>query len=228
MNFFKILLTLIFLLFSTATFSDNHETGSNVELSDEAKQMLEELEEDLLGITFNKTKAKLKSRNIPRSGIKSYATDVRTFIMQVIAEKKVEDLEVWQVAQAYVLLLTGDNRSASIALRKVVNSTEDSTLKDQVEIFLLAQIIDAFEIADEQTENLAYALIRNNSYFNSNKSHHQARWLSEWTSIATATKDVFQLVPTIRPEKKNMFLNILRTHLKRLLKTTDVKYYSLL
>ena len=57
--------------------------------------------------------------------------------MQVIAEKKVEDLEVWQVAQAYVLLLTGDNRSASIALRKVVNSTEDSTLKDQVEIFLL-------------------------------------------------------------------------------------------
>ena len=47
MNFFKILLTLIFLLFSTATFSDNHETGSNVELSDEAKQMLEELEEEV-------------------------------------------------------------------------------------------------------------------------------------------------------------------------------------
>jgi hypothetical protein len=47
MNFFKILLTLIFLLFSTATFSDNHETGSNVDLSDEAKQMLEELEEEV-------------------------------------------------------------------------------------------------------------------------------------------------------------------------------------
>ena len=47
MNFFKILLTLIFLLFSTSTFSDNHETGSNVELSDEAKQMLEELEEEV-------------------------------------------------------------------------------------------------------------------------------------------------------------------------------------
>jgi hypothetical protein len=40
-------LTLIFLLFSTATFSDNHETGSNVDLSDEAKQMLEELEEEV-------------------------------------------------------------------------------------------------------------------------------------------------------------------------------------
>jgi hypothetical protein len=47
MNFFKILLALIFLLFSTATFSDNHETGSNVELSDDAKQMLEELEEEV-------------------------------------------------------------------------------------------------------------------------------------------------------------------------------------
>ena len=47
MNFFKILLTLIFLLFSTATFSDNHETVSNVDLSDEAKQMLEELEEEV-------------------------------------------------------------------------------------------------------------------------------------------------------------------------------------
>jgi len=47
MNFFKILLALIFLLFSTATFSDNHEAASNVALSDDAKQMLEELEEEV-------------------------------------------------------------------------------------------------------------------------------------------------------------------------------------
>ncbi|MDB9718119.1 hypothetical protein OAA70_04315 [Candidatus Pelagibacter sp.] len=46
MNFFKILLTLIFLLFSTASFSDNHKAASDVALSDEAKQMLEELDED--------------------------------------------------------------------------------------------------------------------------------------------------------------------------------------
>ena len=45
-----------------------------------------------------------------------------------------------------------------------------------------------------------------NSYFNSNKSDHQAHWLSEWTSIATATKYVFQLVPTIRPEKNYVFI----------------------
>ena len=47
MNFFKILLAIIFLLFSTATFSDNHEAASNVALSDDAKQMLEELEEEV-------------------------------------------------------------------------------------------------------------------------------------------------------------------------------------
>jgi hypothetical protein len=47
MNFFKILLTLIFLLFSTASFSDNHKAASDVALSDEAKQMLEELEEEV-------------------------------------------------------------------------------------------------------------------------------------------------------------------------------------
>jgi hypothetical protein len=47
MNFFRILLTLFFLLFSTATFSDNHETASDVAISDEAKQMLEELEEEV-------------------------------------------------------------------------------------------------------------------------------------------------------------------------------------
>ena len=47
MNFFRILLTLFFLLFSTATFSDNHETASDVTISDEAKQMLEELEEEV-------------------------------------------------------------------------------------------------------------------------------------------------------------------------------------
>ena len=47
MNFFRILLTLFFLLFSTATFSDNRETASDVAISDEAKQMLEELEEEV-------------------------------------------------------------------------------------------------------------------------------------------------------------------------------------
>ena len=47
MNFFRILLTLFFLLFSTATFSDNHEAASDVAISDEAKQMLEELEEEV-------------------------------------------------------------------------------------------------------------------------------------------------------------------------------------
>ena len=47
MNFFRILLTLFFLLFSTATFSDNHETASDVAIRDEAKQMLEELEEEV-------------------------------------------------------------------------------------------------------------------------------------------------------------------------------------
>ena len=47
MNFFRILLTLFFLLFSTATFSDNHETASDSAISDEAKQMLEELEEEV-------------------------------------------------------------------------------------------------------------------------------------------------------------------------------------
>ena len=47
MNFFKILLALIFLLFSTASFSDNHETASDVAISDEDKQMLEELEEEV-------------------------------------------------------------------------------------------------------------------------------------------------------------------------------------
>ena len=47
MNFFKILLALIFLIFSTASFSDNHETASDVAISDEAKQMLEELEEEV-------------------------------------------------------------------------------------------------------------------------------------------------------------------------------------
>ena len=41
MNFFKILLTLFFLLFSTATFSDNHEA-----ISEEAKEMLQELQDE--------------------------------------------------------------------------------------------------------------------------------------------------------------------------------------
>ena len=66
MNFFKILLTLIFLLFSTATFSDNHETGSNVELSDEAKQMLEELEEEVpLNDPFAGNEGQNRNSNIP-------------------------------------------------------------------------------------------------------------------------------------------------------------------
>ena len=47
MNFFKILLTLIFLFFSIASFSDNHGTANDAAISDEAKEMLEELDEEV-------------------------------------------------------------------------------------------------------------------------------------------------------------------------------------
>jgi hypothetical protein len=129
---------------------------------------LEELEEDLLGITFNKKRKQLKGLNIPRNGIKSYAQDLRTFAMQVIAENKVLDKDIWKAAQAYVLLLTGENREAGIALRKLASSTKDEILKDQVETFLLAQIIDAFNTTDEETENLAYSIMRNNKHYKEN------------------------------------------------------------
>ena len=47
MNFFKILLTLILFLFSTVSYSDNHGTASDDAISDEAKEMLEELDEEV-------------------------------------------------------------------------------------------------------------------------------------------------------------------------------------
>ena len=47
MNFFKIFLTLILFLFSTVSYSDNHGTASDAAVSDEAKEMLEELEEEV-------------------------------------------------------------------------------------------------------------------------------------------------------------------------------------
>mgnify|MGYP000524011754 CR=1 FL=1 len=47
MNFFKILLTLILFLFSTVSYSDNHGTASDAAISDEAKEMLEELDEEV-------------------------------------------------------------------------------------------------------------------------------------------------------------------------------------
>ena len=47
MNFFKIFLTLILFLFSTASYSDNHGTANDAAISDEAKEMLEELDEEV-------------------------------------------------------------------------------------------------------------------------------------------------------------------------------------
>ena len=47
MNFFKIILTLVLFLFSTVSYSDNHGTASDVAISDEAKEMLEELDEEV-------------------------------------------------------------------------------------------------------------------------------------------------------------------------------------
>ena len=47
MNFFKILLTLILFFFSTVSYSDNHGTASDDAISNEAKEMLEELDEEV-------------------------------------------------------------------------------------------------------------------------------------------------------------------------------------
>lgn len=129
---------------------------------------LEELEEDLIGIKFNNNRQALKQYNIPRKSISSYATSLRDFAMQLIKEQKVSDPDIWQAAQAYILLMTGENREAGIALRKLSASTQDETLKEQVEMFLLAQIIDAFEEADEETESLAYSIMRNNEQYKKN------------------------------------------------------------
>ena len=126
---------------------------------------LEELQEDLLGKNYNRNKNRLKRRNIPRKGISEYAWSVREFCLKASKEGKVRNPELYEAAQAYLLLLLGENREAGIALRKLVAKTENELLREQVEAFLLAQMIDGFEQIDASTENTAFAIIRNNDLY---------------------------------------------------------------
>lgn len=123
---------------------------------------LEELEEDLIGHTFN------RSQNNPRSGIQAYAIDLRAFAQTVIAEKKVAQLDLWKASEAYILLLSGEKRAASIALQKLAIEVKDEALAEQVDAFILAQQIDEMQEINDASEALAYDIIRDNKTYRSN------------------------------------------------------------
>lgn len=127
------------------------------------------IEKDLLGLGFNDNRKRNERYfKIPRKDAGKYLTRLRTFVEKCVKEKKVADLDLWRIAEGYLIFLAGDYYEANKTFTEIKNTlqTENEELVEQLEVAQLAleiaQLGDSF---DEEDENTVGNIIRNNPYY---------------------------------------------------------------
>ncbi len=124
------------------------------------------LEKDLLGLEFNDHRADNKKYfKIPRKKAPQILLDLHAFVRKVIDEQKVEELDLWKVADGYIELLSRDYYAASRTFSKIKNNLKSEALKEQVELWELVLEIVAFEEASRAVEEKAYDIILYNNLY---------------------------------------------------------------
>ncbi len=132
---------------------------------------IEELEQDLLGLDWNKKK-KQNKRNykIPRAEAGDYVIELQKFARRLRLEGKVARPSLWYIAEGYLEFLAGDLYAAAKTFDEVRPTVEEIDLQLQLASFELALKIAAFETPDDETERAAYEIIKSNDLYETNKS----------------------------------------------------------
>jgi len=113
------------------------------------------LEKDLLGLEFNKKKATNKRyHGIPRREAGERVLDLQNLVRGVVREGQIKNLTLWRIAEGYLELLAGDNYAATRTLKRVQESVEDETLKEQMQAMLMVASLHGFESVDADAEKL--------------------------------------------------------------------------
>lgn len=112
---------------------------------------IKELEEDLLGLEFNRQKTLNKREfNRPRAGAANYAIELTALAKRLADEKRVERPQFWRMAEGYLELIKGDNYAAERAFRLAESGIKDPILKEQLKVFRLALRINDLDFIDYQ------------------------------------------------------------------------------
>lgn len=123
---------------------------------------IQELEKDLLGLDFNNNRRpNQRYHNRPRSFAGTYVISLEHFVRQVREEEKVARPEVWYLAEGYLELLAGDHYAAGKTFNVVEGKIKNPALKDQLQVFKLAQQIYALDTLNDSIEQLGYYIRRN-------------------------------------------------------------------
>jgi hypothetical protein len=134
----------------------------NIHLETLLVKEIKELEKDLLGLEFNNNARPNKRYfNRPRSFAGTYVITLQRFVRAIREEKKVLRPEFWHMAEGYLELLAGDYYAAGQTLREAAPSIPPGELRDQLEVFYLAQRIYGFDRINDSIENAAYEVRRN-------------------------------------------------------------------
>ena len=102
---------------------------------------------------FNKKKySNQQYHKIPRKEAGQRVIDLQNLVRGIVREGKIQNLDLWRIADGYLELLAGDYYAAKKTLKRIQNSIEDEVLKEQINAMLMVATLDGFETADEEME----------------------------------------------------------------------------
>lgn len=139
---------------------------ANPQLAPLLLQEIRKLERQLLGLKFNSQRKENKLRyGIPSKDAGAYVIDLQAFTRRIREEGKVPQPELWLLAEGYLEFLAGDFYAAEKTFTEVGRQVTDKTLKEQLDVFLLAMEIAKFEKPTAKVEEMAYAIIKENELY---------------------------------------------------------------
>ena len=139
-------------------------------LSPKSKQLnfllireIQKLEYELLGADYNHARKNMKHYSydpvsydsyvdFPRESSKQYLRQLLTLVQKCVQENKVQQPQVWKLAEGYLQLLDGNHGEASNIFNNLESSNQSKAFKKQLRVFKAALEVDQLKTIDTATE----------------------------------------------------------------------------
>lgn len=124
---------------------------------------IQKLEYELLGADYNHLRKNMSHTaydpktydayvDFPRKGSKVYLAELKAFVNKCAKENKIQQLQVWQLAQGYLEFIDGNHDGAMYYFRTLQRANYGETFAQQIEIFKAAVEVDQMDKVDAATE----------------------------------------------------------------------------
>lgn len=133
----------------------------NVHLKEILINEVRKLETLFLGTDF-KRKPGLSKKLSPDA---KYLVKMQEFVQKAINEKKIKDLDIWQLTDGYLTFLRGDFYEAEKDFKKYKKLIKNQRLLKQLDIFLLALKINMLNEIDSEVEEEIAAIVKYNKNY---------------------------------------------------------------